>query len=47
MSATEDLLANNEAYVASFGDKADLPLPPGRRPRSWRAWTPVSTSTAR
>ena len=27
MSSTDDLLANNESYVASF-DKADLPLPP-------------------
>jgi carbonic anhydrase len=27
MTATDDLLANNEAYAASF-DKADLPLPP-------------------
>jgi carbonic anhydrase len=30
MSTTDDLLANNEAYVASF-DKGDLPMPPGRR----------------
>ena len=30
MSATEDLLANNDAYVASF-DKADLPLPPAKK----------------
>jgi carbonic anhydrase len=30
MSATEDLLANNEAYVAAF-DKADLPLPPAKK----------------
>jgi len=30
MSATEDLLANNEAYVALF-DKADLPLPPAKK----------------
>jgi carbonic anhydrase len=30
MSTTEDLLANNAAYVASF-DKGDLPLPPGRK----------------
>jgi len=30
MSATDDLLANNEAYAASF-DKADLPMPPGRK----------------
>jgi carbonic anhydrase len=28
MSATDDLLANNEAYAASF-EKADLPMPPG------------------
>src|SRR5471030_498029 len=27
MSTTDDLLGNNESYVASF-DKADLPLPP-------------------
>ena len=31
MSTTDDLLANNDAYVASFGDKADLPLPPGKK----------------
>ena len=30
MSSTDELLANNEAYVASF-DKADLPLPPGKK----------------
>jgi carbonic anhydrase len=30
MSITEDLLANNDAYVASF-DKGDLPLPPGKK----------------
>ncbi len=30
MSATDDLLANNEAYAASF-DKGDLPLPPARK----------------
>ena len=30
MSATDDLLANNEAYAASF-DKADLPLPPAKK----------------
>jgi carbonic anhydrase len=30
MSATDDLLANNDAYVASF-DKADLPLRPARK----------------
>src|ERR1700749_4027705 len=31
MSATDYLLANNDAYVTSFGAKADLPLPPGRK----------------
>ena len=31
MSNTDELLANNESYVAAFGDKADLPLPPGRK----------------
>ncbi len=30
MSATEELLTNNEAYAASF-DKGDLPLPPGKK----------------
>jgi carbonic anhydrase len=30
MSATDDLLKNNEEYAASF-DKADLPLPPGKK----------------
>jgi carbonic anhydrase len=30
MSSTDDLLANNEGYAASF-DKADLPLPPARK----------------
>ena len=30
MSSTDDLLANNDTYAASF-DKADLPLPPARK----------------
>jgi carbonic anhydrase len=30
MSITDELLANNEAYAASF-DKGDLPLPPGKK----------------
>jgi carbonic anhydrase len=30
MTATDELLAANEAYVASF-DKGELPLPPGKR----------------
>ncbi|QXC61839.1 carbonic anhydrase [Aquihabitans sp. G128] len=30
MTATDDLLSNNDAYVASF-DKGDLPLPPGKK----------------
>jgi carbonic anhydrase len=30
MSTTDELLANNEAYAASF-DKRDLPAPPGRK----------------
>jgi carbonic anhydrase len=29
MSATDDLLKNNEVYAESF-DKGDLPLPPGK-----------------
>jgi carbonic anhydrase len=30
VSNTDELLANNQAYVASF-DKGDLPLPPGKK----------------
>src|SRR5476649_743195 len=30
MSITDDLVSNNDAYVASF-DKGDLPLPPGKK----------------
>jgi carbonic anhydrase len=30
MSATDELLSNNDAYVAQF-DKADLPLPPAKK----------------
>jgi carbonic anhydrase len=30
MSATDELLANNQAYASSF-DKADLPLPPAKK----------------
>jgi carbonic anhydrase len=30
MSSTDDLLANNEAYAASF-NKGDLPMPPGKK----------------
>jgi carbonic anhydrase len=30
VSTTDELLANNESYVASF-DKGDLPLPPARK----------------
>ncbi len=30
MSATDDLLKNNESYASSF-DKADLPMPPGKQ----------------
>jgi carbonic anhydrase len=30
VSATDDLLANNQSYAASF-DKADLPAPPSKR----------------
>jgi carbonic anhydrase len=30
MTATDDLLRNNEAYAASF-DKGDLPIPPGKK----------------
>ena len=31
MSNTDQLLANNESYVAGFGDKAELPLPPAAK----------------
>ena len=30
MSSTDELLANNESYASGF-DKADLPLPPGKK----------------
>jgi carbonic anhydrase len=30
MSVTDDLIANNEGYAASF-DKGDLPMPPGKK----------------
>jgi carbonic anhydrase len=30
MSATDDLLGNNESYAAGF-DKGDLPMPPGKK----------------
>ena len=30
MSSTDELLANNESYVAAF-DKGDLPLPPAKK----------------
>jgi carbonic anhydrase len=30
MTATDELLAHNEAYVAAF-DKGELPLPPGKK----------------
>jgi carbonic anhydrase len=30
MSTTDDLIANNESYAASF-DKGDLPMPPGTK----------------
>src|SRR4051794_117644 len=30
MSTTDDLISNNESYASSF-DKADLPIPPGRK----------------
>ena len=31
MSAYEDFEKHNEAYVASFGDKGNLPLPPSKK----------------
>jgi carbonic anhydrase len=31
MSTTDELVKNNEAYAADFGDKAELPLPPGKK----------------
>jgi carbonic anhydrase len=30
MTVTDELLANNDSYAATF-DKADLPMPPGRK----------------
>ncbi len=31
MSVLKEVLSANDAYAASFGDKAKLPMPPGRR----------------
>src|SRR3954469_17274245 len=31
MSTTDELVKNNEAYAADFGDKAELPLPPAKK----------------
>jgi carbonic anhydrase len=31
VSNTDELLEHNASYVGEFGDKADLPLPPGRK----------------
>jgi carbonic anhydrase len=31
LSVTDELLANNAAYVAEFNDKGELPLPPGKK----------------
>ena len=31
MTVTDDLLKNNDSYVESFGDKGELPLPPGKK----------------
>ena len=31
MSNTDQMLDNNAAYVAAFGNKGDLPLPPARK----------------
>ena len=31
MSAHKDFAKANEAYVATFGDKGDLPLPPSKK----------------
>jgi carbonic anhydrase len=31
MSTTDELIANNDAYVAAFGGKGSLPLPPGKK----------------
>jgi carbonic anhydrase len=31
VSVTDELLANNEKYVAEFGGKGELPLPPGKK----------------
>jgi hypothetical protein len=46
VSVTDELLANNEAYAASF-DKGELPLPPAKKWPSSPAWTPASIPTAR
>ena len=48
MSATDELLRNNEEYAKGF-DKADLPLPPAKggfscRSSSFSSWFPALAS---
>lgn len=39
MSVRPEVLKANEAYAASFGDEANLALPPARRSPFSPAWT--------
>ncbi|MFY9758106.1 MAG: hypothetical protein WAK37_19365 [Pseudolabrys sp.] len=36
----QEVLAANQAYAASFGDRGKLAMPPARRFASSPAWTP-------
>jgi hypothetical protein len=40
MSVTDELLRNNDAYVAAFTG-GDLPMPPASPSPCWPAWTPA------
>ncbi len=43
MSAYKDFKQHNEAYVANFGDKGNLPLPPGKKLLIGASLVPVCT----
>ena len=43
MSVLDEVLSANDRYAASFGEKAELTLPPRGGSRSSPAWTRGST----
>lgn len=42
MSAYKDFTKHNDVYVANFGDKGNLPLPPGKKLLIGMSFVPVS-----